>query len=206
MEVLMNYKYVENLVRLSKNGDMKSKEKLLEEFRPFIINISKRTFIHGYEFEDIMNECYKILLRCISLYKLENHRFVAYATNGIKNNINDLIRNSIKNNNISGNSTLTIDSFVEDTCKDDAPEIEDILCSQYDCDCLKYAMKFLTGEELNLIDHIFFNNKTLKSYAKEHNVSYSYAFKKKRYILDKLFMHINSYIVFNKTKTKTSVC
>ena len=100
----MNYKYVENLVRLSKNGDMKSKERLLEEFKPFIINISKRTFIHGYEFEDIMNECYKILLKCISLYKLENHRFVAYATNGIKNNINDLIRNSIKNNKISAYS------------------------------------------------------------------------------------------------------
>ena len=202
----MNYKYVENLVRLSKNGDIKSKEKLLEEFRPFIINISKRTFIHGYEFEDIMNECYKILLKCILLYKLESHRFVAYATNGIKNSINDLIRNSIKNNKISGNSTLTIDSFVENTCKDDTPEIEDILCSQYDCDCLKYAMNCLTEEELNLIDHIFYKNKTLKSYAKENNVSYSYAFKKKRYILDKLFMHINSYIVFNKAKTKTSVC
>ena len=55
----MNYDYIENLVRLSKTGDNHSKEKLAEEFKPFIINISKRTFIHGYEFEDIMNECYK---------------------------------------------------------------------------------------------------------------------------------------------------
>ena len=60
MEVLMNYKYVENLVLLSKNGDMKSKEKLLEEFRPFIINISKRTFIHRYEFEDM--DCQHFLI------------------------------------------------------------------------------------------------------------------------------------------------
>lgn len=199
----MNYNHVENLVRLSKNGDMKSKEKLLEEFRPFIINISKRTFIHGYEFEDIVNECYRILLKCISLYKLENHRFVAYATNGIKNSINDLIRNSIKNNKISGSYTLTIDSFIEDTFKDDSPEIEDILCSQYDCDCLKYAINCLTQEELSLINHIFYKNETLKSYAKENNVSYSYAFKKKRYVLDKLFMNINSYLVFNKSNTKT---
>ena len=55
-------------------------------------------------------------------------------------------------------------------------------------------------------DYTISQNKTLKSYAKENNVSYSHAFKKKRYILDKLFMYINSYIVLNKAKTKTSVC
>ena len=202
----MNYNYVENLVRLSKNGDIKSKEKLLEEFKPFILNISKRTFINGYEFEDIINECYRILLKCISLYKLESHRFVAYATNGIKNSINDLIRNSIKNNKTSGSSALTIDSFIEDTFKDDTPKIEDILCSNYDHDCLKYAMSCLNEEELDLINHIFYKNQTLKSYAEENSISYSYAFKKKKYILDKMFMHINSYIAFNKAKAQTSVC
>lgn len=94
----MNYNHIENLVRLSKAGDKYSKEELVKEFKPFIINISKKTFINGYEFEDIMNECYKSLFQCISLYRTENHRFVAYATNGIKNNINDLIRKHIKNN------------------------------------------------------------------------------------------------------------
>lgn len=108
----MDYSYIENLVKLSKSEDEYSKEKLAEEFRPFIINIAKKTFIHGYDFEDIINECYKTLFRCILLYKTENHRFVAYATNGIKNNINDLIRNTLKNNKISGASALTIDNYV----------------------------------------------------------------------------------------------
>ena len=105
-----------------------------------------------------MNECYKILFKCISLYKIENHRLVAYATNGIKNNINDLIRNNLKNKNISGTSTLTIDNYIEETYKDDIPGIADILFSKYD------------------------------------NVCYSYAVKKKRYVLDKLFMYVNIYI------------
>ena len=195
----MNYSYIENLVRLSKNGDEYSKEKLIEEFRPFIINISKKTFIHGYEFEDIMNECYKILFKCISLYKTENHRFVAYATNGIKNSINDLIRNNLKNKKISGNSTLAIDNYLEETYKADIPEIADMLCSRYDNDCLKYAMKQLKKDELDLIVHLFYNCKTLKSYSDNENVCYSFAVKKKRYVLDKLFMYVNKYINLNKT-------
>lgn len=202
----MNYDYIESLVRQSKDGDRNSKEKLLEEFKPFIINISKKTFIHGYEFEDIMNECYRILLKCISLYNIENHRFVAYATTGIKNSINDLIKSSVKKNNIYGSSTLTIDSFAENICKDNDPLIEDILCNKYDHECLKYAIKCLNEEDLELINHIFYKNLTLKSYADKKNICYSYAFKKKRRILSKLLSHIKSYIAFNTNKTKTSVC
>lgn len=77
----MNYDYIENLVIKSKDGDEESKEKLVNEFKPFIINLSKRTFIHGYDFEDIMNECYRILFKCVSYYKPNTQRFVAYATN-----------------------------------------------------------------------------------------------------------------------------
>lgn len=80
----MDYDYIEYLVRLSQTGYNHSKEKLIEEFRPFIINISKRTFINGYDFEDIVSEYYQILFKYISLYKAKTHRFVAYATNGIK--------------------------------------------------------------------------------------------------------------------------
>lgn len=192
----MDYDYIENLVCLSKTGDEYSKEKLAEEFKPFIINISKRTFIHGYDFEDIMNECYRILFKCISLYKTETHRFVAYATNGIKNNINDLIRKNLKNNKINGSNSLTVDNYVEETYKADVPEITDLLCRKYDNDCLNHALKQLTPDELNLINHLFFKNKTLKSYTDKKGICYSSAVKKKKYVLDKLFMHIN--IICNK--------
>lgn len=189
----MDYDYIENLVRLSKAGDEYSKEKLIEEFRPFIINISKSTFIPGYEFEDITNECYIALFKCISLYKTEMHRFVAYATNGIKNNINDLIRKNIKANKIC-NPSITLDNYVEETFKADIPEISELLCNKYDSECLKYAMSQLSSDELSLIVYLFYEDKTLKSYAHEKGLSYSYAVKMKRYILDKLYMYINIYI------------
>lgn len=189
----MDYNYIENLVRLSKTGDEYSKEKLIKEFKPFIINISKRTFIHGYEFEDIMNECYIALFKCISLYKIEMHRFVAYATNGIKNNINDLIRKNIITNKKCG-SSIVLDNYLEETLKADIPEIAELFCDKYDSECLKYAMNKLSSDELSLVIYLFYENKTLKSYAYEKGLSYSYVVKMKRYVLDKIFMYINIYI------------
>lgn len=191
----MNYDYIEDLVRKSKDGDEVSKEKLIEEFRPFIFNLSKRTFIPGYDFDDFKNECYRILFKCISLYKTESHRFVAYATNGIKNSINDLIRKNVKSNSIQNSGSIApFDNYVEETFNSHSPQIEDILCSTYDSDCLKYAMSKLTEEELDLINHLFFEDKTLKSYSDKNEVCYSYAVKKKRYVLDKLFMYVNIYV------------
>ena len=190
----MNYDYIENLVKQCKAGNESSKEKLIEEFRPFIINLSKRTFIPGYDYDDFKNECYRILFRCILLYKIESHRFVAYATNGIKNSINDLIRRNIQTNNIHGSGTAAYDNYVDETYKTDTPEITDILCRQYDNDCLKYALNKLTEDEIDLIHHLFYEHKTLKSYTNEKGMCYSYAVKKKRYILDKLFMYVNIYL------------
>lgn len=190
----MNYDYIENLVIKSKDGDESSKEKLIEEFRPFILNLSKRTFIPGYDFDDFKNECYKILFKCISLYKTESHRFVAYATNGIKNSINNLIRVNVKTKNLHGLETTPYDNYIEETYITSAPKIEELLCSKYDSDCLSYAMSKLTPDEMDLVQHIFFENRTLKSYTDEKGMCYSYAVKKKRYILDKLFMHVNIYI------------
>ena len=171
----MNYAYIENLVKQCKHGDETSKEKLIEEFRPFIINLSKRTFIPGYDFDDFKNECYRILFRCILLYKIESHRFVAYATNGIKNSINDLIRRNIQTNNIHGYGAAVYDNYVEETYKADTPEITDILCSQYDNDCLKYALNKLTEDEINLIHHLFYEGKTFKSYTYKKRICYSYS-------------------------------
>lgn len=183
----MNYDYIEDLVRKSKDGDVVSKEKLIEEFRPFIFSLSKRTFIPGYDFDDFKNECYRILFNCISLYKTESHRFVAYATNGIKNSINDLIRKNMKSHSIyNPKSTTTFDNYVEETFDSNSPQIEDILCNRYDSDCLKYAMSKLTKDERELVHHLFFEDKTLKAYSTEKCICYSSAVKMKREILNKL--------------------
>ena len=98
----MDYRYIEELALKSKADDMKSKEKLIEEFKPLIMKISQRTFIYGYTSYDIENECYSILSSCLDSYKSENHRFVAFATISLKNNINYILRKSIKHKSSEG--------------------------------------------------------------------------------------------------------
>ena len=181
----MDYKYIETLVRKAKDGDVQSKEKLVEEFTPFIINLSNKTFIHGYDFHDLQNECYKSLFKCLSLYNVENHRFVAYATIGIKNNLNDLIRKSLTRNCFEGSETLTYDCCILDNCVDDV-DIEEVILSKIRQAELKDALSILSNTEKEMIDFIYFKNNPLAAYASLKNLNYSTARKHKKRILNKI--------------------
>ena len=57
----MNLDYMETLVTEAKNGNTLAKEEIFKEFRPLILNICKRTFVHGYEFSDIEHQSYATL-------------------------------------------------------------------------------------------------------------------------------------------------
>ncbi len=182
----MDFKYVEMLAKKSKDGDNLSKEKLIEEFRPFIKNLSRKAFIHGYDKEDLENECYKNLFKCLNSYNLEKHRFVAYATNGIKNNLNDLIRKTKNRDNSEGSSALTLTDNLEHTIPSNNPNLEEILCNKCDLELLKYAIKNLTEEEHELVDFIFFKNNTIKLYSTLKDMCYSTAAKRKMDVISKM--------------------
>lgn len=189
----MDFSYIEMLVKKAKDGDSSSSEKLAHEFQPFIINISKKTFIDGYDFQDIMNECYKILFRCVEIYDTSRNRFVAYATNGIKNSIYYLVTKSIKFSSIHGKGTeILSDDLIHSVVSPDM-STEDLICKKCDLEPLKYALDKLNPSELQLIENIYFKGMKVKDYASTNNISYSYATKKKRAVLDKMYMHINKY-------------
>ena len=189
----MNFKYIEQLVTKCKNGDMLSKEKLAEEFRPLIFNISKRTFIDGYEIHDIQHECYKSLFKCVSLYNLEKHRFVAYASNSIRNNINDLIKRIKIRAATEGNDSLSLHADVEKDFLSPDISLEDLFCDPCDYEELRLALNNLNEDEKELIDFIFFKNNTVQKYAYLKNLCYSTANRKKIVTLKKIFNNINLY-------------
>ena len=187
----MNFEYIEDLVFKCKNGDMISKEKLAEEFRPLILNISKRTFIDGYEMHDLQSECYQSLFKCVSLYNLEKHRFVAYATNAIKNNINDLIKKIRTRSSTEGNEALSLRDDVEKDLPSQDISLEDLLCDECDYEDLRLAINNLNKEEKELIDFIFFKNNTIRTYAYIKNMCYSTATQRKNVTLKKILNHIS---------------
>lgn len=182
----MDFKEIEILVAAAKAQNKLSKEKLAEEFKPFIINLSNRTFISGYDTIDIQHECFRILFHCVSVYKLEKHSFVAYATTGIKNSINHLIRKSKTRSSSDGLEALTLSNNLEHILPSTACTLDEMLCDKADYELLKEALSNLTEEEKELIIFLYYKNKSLRTYAYWKNMCYSTACLKKKTILNKL--------------------
>lgn len=189
----MDFVYIEELVRKSKDGDEFSKEKLAEEFRPLILNISKRTFIDGYEMHDIQHECYKSLFKSVSLYNIERHRFVAYATNAIKNNMNYLIKKIKSRSFTEGNDALNFHDEIEKDLPSQDISLEDLFCDKCDYEELRLAINNLSEEEKELIDFIFFKNNTVRTYSLLKNMCYSTANLRKKNVLNKIYRYINNH-------------
>ncbi|WP_017209383.1 sigma-70 family RNA polymerase sigma factor [Clostridium beijerinckii] len=189
----MDFDYVETLVTRCKNNDEDAKEKLAYEFRPLIYSISKRTFIDRYNFHDIIQECYHSLFKSVSKYNLEKHRFVAYATNAIKNNMNDLIKRTRTRRSTEGSDALGLHDDVENNFPELEISTETSLCEMCDYEDLKLALENLNKEEVELIDFVFYKNYTVKEYAYFKNMCYSTAIQKKKNILMKILNNISLY-------------
>ena len=182
----MDFKEIEYLVASAKSNNKLSKENLAQEFRPFIINLSNRTFINGYDQQDIQNECYRILFKCVSVYDLSKHRFVAYATNGIKNSINDLIKKTKNRSSAEGSEALTLSDNLEHTLPSTDLSLEEMLCNKSEFELLRQAFDNLSEEEKELITFVYFKNNSLTNFAYWKNMCYSTANRKKRIILSKM--------------------
>lgn len=187
----MDFKEIECLVAGVKSENELSKERLVEEFKPFIINLSNKTFINGYDNQDIQNECFRILFNCVYLYKLEKHRFVAYATNGIKNSINDLIKKSKNRSSSEGMEALTLSDNLEHTLPSTDCGLEEMMCNKENNEFLIEAFNTLSEDEKELIIFVYFKNNSLQTYAYWKNMCYSTATRKKKLILTKLKRVLN---------------
>ena len=189
----MDFNYIEALVARCKYNDEKAQEKLAAEFRPLIYNISKRTFIDGYNPHDIIQECYKSLFKSVSMYNLEKHRFVAYATNAINNNMGDLIKRIKNKKSTEGSNVLSLHADVEKEFLSQEISAGISLCERCDYEDLRLALKNLNEEEKQFIDFVFFKDYTVLDYANIKNMCYSTAIVKKKTILKKIFNNISKY-------------
>jgi RNA polymerase sigma factor (sigma-70 family) len=188
----MDCQYIEDLVLEAKQENIKAKETIANEFTPLILKLSKKSYINSYDFEDIKNECYKTLFKCLNLYKPDEHRFVAYATNAIKNSVNHLIRVSVRRNDAEGPGAYILDGKLDNMIYSPIESIEDIVLKQVDKGKLKVAMKYLNAKEQELIAYIYFKGYSLKKYSELKGITYYEAASSKTRILDKLKAYLNS--------------
>ena len=182
----MNLIENEKLAVLAKSGDEKAKEELANTFKPFIINLCKKTFLNGYEFEDIQNECYKSLFKALNKYNPEKQRFVAYAAISIKNSIANLIRTSNRRDKTDSKSILTLSDSLENTLAYDLEFVEDMLFKEVMSLKVREVIERLATEEKELIKYVYLKNRTLKEYSKQAEISYSKAVRVRNRTFEKL--------------------
>ena len=168
----MNFNYIESLVTKAKNGDVSAKEIIFEEFRPMILNLSKRTFVHGYDFSDIEHECYATLLKCIKIYDLDKKRFVAYATMAIKNNINYLIKKTCSRSSSEGSEALILNGTLEHVLPSNNELVDVQVTDTILVESLYKYINKLTPQYKDILNFTLINNGSLKEYSKNNNINY----------------------------------
>lgn len=175
----MDFNFIESLVVKSKGNDEVAKETLACEFRPFILNLCKRTFIYGYDFQDLQNECYSALFNCIDKYKEGSNRFVAYGTNGIKNCMGSLIRKSLNNSSTDCSNSLSFSNNVDENLFCDSVDILQDMINDFDNESIKLAYSKLSDDDRELLDFIIIKGQSIRLFAYWKNLCYSTAVKKK---------------------------
>ena len=186
----MDYNHIESLLLSAKNGDVSSIETLTEEFTPLIKSLCNKTYLSSYTKEDLQEECYLTLLKCIKTYNPESHRFVAYATNAIKNNLNYLIRKNLKHKEITSQDCLTSTGSLDDLNLSSRNKIDEELLHSHTKKVILEAIKILSDEEKELFIYVILRRNTLKSYSELKNISYSSTSKIKSKVLKKITKYI----------------
>ncbi|WP_244834500.1 sigma-70 family RNA polymerase sigma factor [Clostridium sp. BJN0001] len=181
----MNYNEIESIVKRIKNGDNDAKIDLMMQFEKNIICIISKMHIHGYDFDDLKNECYSALFHAVKLYDPKKHRFVSYATNAIRNQVYNIGRFNVSKKFRNDDTGILF-----------TPSIETMLTSEIDLEndfikrlSIKKIHKIifsLTKEEREMVYILFFENNTLKQYASHKNIPYSAAFYKKNQLFKKI--------------------
>ena len=182
----MDYNEIESLVKLAKANDKNAKEELVVQFTPLILNLSKKSFVNSYEFADIKNECYHTLFKCLSLYNPDKHRFVAYATNSIKNSVKLLIRNSIRRNRSEGPEAFVLNGKLENTISCNLEDFDVVMLNKVYRNRLSAALQVLSSAESELVKYVYFEKHSLKNYSKYKKISYALVINMKNEILYKL--------------------
>ena len=178
----MDYNHIEELVRSIKKGNELSKLELLKEFKPYVLSYISKSYIKGYDKNDLENECYLALLNSINSYDCNKHRFIAYGLCSIKNRLKYLYKLS-KNKDVPEEAIMFNYNEESDTIMDNSLLTEDIIILRENLKKIKSTLECTSPEYYNLFHKVIINKMPLSSYSKKYNINYYNAYKMKKDIL-----------------------
>ncbi|WP_315113902.1 sigma-70 family RNA polymerase sigma factor [Clostridium intestinale] len=183
----MDYSQLEELVELSKKGDKKAREKLVEKTLNKIGSIIKKYNIYPYSNDDLINEAYKVIFENIDYYNHSVGNFLPFMELCINRHFSNLLRKSLNGKLKDGVKTLIIDEKFENILFYKMKCFDGKIIKDDRIDSLSLAFRtILTKEEQEILYYKYFLKKTLKEYAENNGLSYSTIKRSKKRALIKL--------------------
>ncbi|WP_143331298.1 sigma-70 family RNA polymerase sigma factor [Clostridium peptidivorans] len=178
--------YLEELALKAQGGDKKNLEDLIIYFKPYIKKQALCTYVKGYDIEDLIQIGYISLIKAINMYKPLNKNFEYYALASIKRNFYYLIRKESRHNaeysmDFETGEGLTLQDGIEDDFNLEEEHLKKETYKQ-----LKKVIKLLNEEEQSMIKWVYFDRRSLKSYAESMGITYSQSRYKIKQVIKKL--------------------
>jgi len=184
------YKEFEGLVIKAKNGDMDSKEIIVEKLTPLIIKSIRRYYNNPKEFEELIQEGRLEVLQCIENYDIDRETyFIGYVQAMLK----FLYLNKHKMKKI-GSLNVKIgedeDGEIIDLIPDDM-NVEELIIQEEGREDLYSASRFLTRRQKEVIYYFYFTKIPIKDIAEILGISYRTVVNIKVQALEKLRKHMS---------------
>lgn len=166
------YEEINQLIKESKKGNVKSKEMLLESLAPLIIKSIKQYYNKPQEYEDLLQEGRVIILEC--LYSYEESKgtyFLGYLKHMLKYHYLDKNKNRIfmsLNEKIGHDEDEEIIDMLE---SDDYNALDRLIRLESSKEVLDALFK-ITDRQGHIVRDFYFRGMKIPEIAQKYNISY----------------------------------
>lgn len=170
---------MESLIKIAKEGDKDAMEAIIKRFNYFVIKQAGKYKIPSYDFDDLIQHGFLSIIKAVKQYKLGNNNFTTYCTNAITNNFNALLKGQIKHFREVQNDEMLMEMPFDFTLE------EEVVAHDLMVRVMNELDKFSLPEK-QLVQEVYFNQKTLKETAIKLDLKYKQAFRLKEDIIGRL--------------------
>ncbi|SHK17787.1 RNA polymerase sigma factor, sigma-70 family [Clostridium cavendishii DSM 21758] len=187
-KVKSNEEILKNRLIEAKDGDKKAILEIIEMYKPLVYKFSLHYFIVGYTDEDLRQISYQAILKSIKMYEVGKvGNFTMYVKASILNNLNVLVRNTMKLKGVTSLNVTNDEGFeLMDNLEADT-NIEEEYVYKEKIENLRKALSNFTEEEKEFILFIYSKNSgAIAEYSRIKDVDYRKCIKMRDDILKRL--------------------
>lgn len=169
-----------SLIIEAKENDNTAMTEIINKFTPLVIKTARTIYVKGYEFEDLVQVGQASIVKAVQMYDTDRgNGFTTYVSNTITRSLYLLIRKTVKEINCCSLQITNEEGFELIELLPSEEDIEDDYVKREEKVILSKALRKLNEQDKEIIYWFFYENKSLKEYAKYKEVCYKTAVMRK---------------------------